>query len=200
MRSSLSVLTTFVVLLLNFDTIAQKHPDFNEKKVRVFMDLGVGSSSIKGYSLNADFQVNWNKHNWTINGFYTSQLRKNASQPSYGGPGYTISPPDLYYNDHYSHLGIYYGRSFSRKRFHTSINVGPAYYNYLDKELETHTENWQTYYVVNERRFEGVSLSLYGDVNLFIGKTIAIGAVLYSDINKNKSLIGICGTFKFLID
>lgn len=179
-------------------SMGQKYPNFREMlKPIVFMDFAIGTSSINGYSLYGDFQVNWNQHNWTVNGFFNSQYRNNEYQPTSGGSGYTISLPDLYYNDHFSHLGLYYGRSFSYKRFHSTVNLGPAYYNFLDQTLETTIVNWQTQYSVVERRYEGISISFFGDINLFLGRKFAIGILTYFDLNKIKSIIGICGSLKF---
>lgn len=177
--------------------IGQNYPDFKEKKTRIFTDLGIGTSSIPGYLLHTDIQVNRNKHNFSVNALFSSQIRNNFDlySSSNGFDAYNI--PDIYYNDHYSHLGIFYGRSFSYKRFHSSINGGIAYYNYLDQQLDKKLINNQIQYSFIEKRSEGMAYSMFGDISLFIGQNFAISGIIFFDLNKSKNIIGLSGNLKY---
>jgi hypothetical protein len=190
---------TLILLLISLSAfnLFSQAPNTKDGNYRVHGNFGLGTSIMGGLSIYTDAQFNVSKHNFGINLYHNWHTGSFGNYLSWQGPD----------PDKFTQIGIFYGRSFSFKRFYATFNIGPGYYTSIKGDriaqtpivtnLPDGSTHSTTAYLTEYNPYQGIGVTVVSDVSLFVSEKSALGLLIYSNYNKNNTMRSISISYKF---
>ena len=172
-----------ICFTLTYISFGQNYPNFNDGTLRVSSNLGIGTGNLikkyygydtGEYAIFSDLQFNLKHHNFGIFTSYQSEIFQG-----------------LWNNSKFQQLTFFYGRSFNKKAFNSSINFGPSIFKLKLKSNSLNNPPKGTYM--------GIGLGFMGDIEYFISNRQSLGINVFANINNTKNIGGISLFFRYQI-
>lgn len=194
-----------VVLLVGFQALSQKAPDYSRSRLLLQWNSDIGISTFTGYGLGSALSFHKKRHVFALKFGYNYQSDQ---------IDWRDLEPDTY--DHYSNdqllfLGFNYGRDFQFRRLVLQPMIGCGYYKYSDEHLGvvhvTECTGWiftscneydqidQTYSYE-----EGVAANLDLGATYYLNQVLAINITTSLVSCKDVTFLNLSGGFVFCLN
>jgi hypothetical protein len=145
-------------------------------------DIGLGTSSLTGFSVYAAFTVERKNNEFTLRGNFNRQIGHSTS-------GFIFKTRT---NDRFSDWALLYGRSFRYKHEnYFSFALGPSLYSYVDKAPGS------KFGYIQYTQASGLGLALQGRIINMLNENTGIGVGLFGNLNSDYLLAGFSINFIF---